>query len=421
MNVADGIAALGRPVQPAARRPAGRAGRDRRRDPRQARPAADRRGKEARDQALHRRRRGVPAVPAGPLSLEQGHDRRLQEGDRVLPAGDREGPEVRARLRGAGRLVPVARLVLGRGDHRGEGGRACKALQLDPNLAEAHVALGHIKLLARLGLAGRRDASSSRASRSTARRRSRTTSTRCTSPRCGRVADAIAEVKRAQELDPLSPIVNTDLGWYLLYAGQAAEAVAQFRKTIEFDANSVSAHRGLGVALSRDGRYDEAIDELKRALDAVGEQPGHAGPPGRRLRARRAQGRRRGRADASCTTLAAPPVRALIVGRDRATPRSGDKARALDWLQKGVRRARFLDRAARRRAVVRDAAQASRRFEQLVGEAETARRATAIGAPTADLISRLPGRQPVDLQDLHALRSTFEASTNVIAPGVRVT
>ena len=59
----------------------------------------------------------------------------------------------------------------------------------------------------------------------------------------GRTSEAIIEARRALDLDPLSPIVNADLGWHLLFAGQRAEAIEQFRKTLEFDVNSVSAHQ----------------------------------------------------------------------------------------------------------------------------------------------------------------------------------
>ena len=69
----------------------------------------------------------------------------------------------------------------------------------------------------------------------------------------GRVPDAIAEVKRAQELDALSPIVNADLGWYLLYAGQRTTRSRSSARRSTSTRNSVSAHRGLGIALSEDG------------------------------------------------------------------------------------------------------------------------------------------------------------------------
>ena len=106
---------VGQPVQSRRVGHPRRPGRHRRRDPRQAPSAPERRGEEARDPALYRRCRRVSVVSAGPLSLEQRDDRGLQAVDRLLPAGDREGSEVRARLRGPGGFLSPARLVLGRG------------------------------------------------------------------------------------------------------------------------------------------------------------------------------------------------------------------------------------------------------------------------------------------------------------------
>ncbi len=168
-----------------------------------------------------------------------------------------------------------------------------QALELDPTLAEAHVALGQIKLWLDWDWpAARREFKQGIAlNPASALAHNQYAMYLAT---VGRVSDAIAEVRRALELDPLSPIVNSDLGWYLLFAGQHAEAIAQFRKTLEFDSNSVSAHRGSGIALSEAGQHDEAITELKRALAAVGEQPGRA----RRTSARRTRApeRKSGRA-----------------------------------------------------------------------------------------------------------------------------
>ena len=96
----------------------------------------------------------------------------------------------------------------------------------------------------------------------------------------GRTADAIAEATRARELDPLSPIVNTDLAWCLLYGGRLDEAIAQFRTAIGVDANSASAHWGLGAALTVKRDYAGAIAELKQALTLSEGSPvlmGHLG------------------------------------------------------------------------------------------------------------------------------------------------
>src|SRR5947199_1907178 len=81
----------------------------------------------------------------------------------------------------------------------------------------------------------------------------------------GQLDAAIVELKRAQSLDSLSPIINTDLGWCLLYAGRGSEAISQFRTTLELDPNYVSARWGLGSAYTQQRQYTEAITQLQQA------------------------------------------------------------------------------------------------------------------------------------------------------------
>ncbi len=78
---------------------------------------------------------------------------------------------------------------------------------------------------------------------------------------------AIAEEKRAVELDPLSLINNTDLGWGHLYARHYDEAIAQFRKTIEMDSHFYLAHYYLGEGLQLKGQLAGAIAEYRTAAE----------------------------------------------------------------------------------------------------------------------------------------------------------
>src|SRR4030095_3434083 len=65
----------------------------------------------------------------------------------------------------------------------------------------------------------------------------------------GRSDDAVAEGKRAVELDPLSLVINTDLGSDYYYARRYDEAIAQVRKTLEMDPGFYLAHLVLGQML----------------------------------------------------------------------------------------------------------------------------------------------------------------------------
>ena len=57
----------------------------------------------------------------------------------------------------------------------------------------------------------------------------------------GRFDEAIAEGKRAVELDPLSPIINADLGITLYLARRYDDAIEQLRKTLVIDPTSFYA------------------------------------------------------------------------------------------------------------------------------------------------------------------------------------
>jgi TolB-like protein/DNA-binding winged helix-turn-helix (wHTH) protein/Tfp pilus assembly protein PilF len=81
----------------------------------------------------------------------------------------------------------------------------------------------------------------------------------------GRETEALSEIKLAQALDPLSPVINTTLGEQLFYARRYDEAIAQLRKTLEISPNFGSAHFILGLALEQKGTMDAAIAELLKA------------------------------------------------------------------------------------------------------------------------------------------------------------
>jgi serine/threonine-protein kinase len=81
----------------------------------------------------------------------------------------------------------------------------------------------------------------------------------------GRSDEALAAMRRAHALDPLSLTVNMSLGACLFYAHRYEDAVEQQRRTLELDPQFAPAHRMLGGALEQLGRLDEAIAEYKTA------------------------------------------------------------------------------------------------------------------------------------------------------------
>ena len=149
---------------------------------------------------------------------------------------------------------------------------AQKALELDDTLADAHTSLGQILLFYDLDLAG----STKEFERAIALNPNYATAHHWygSGPplEVGEFDRAIAELRRAQQLDPLSLIINADLGVAFTTARRYDEAIAQLRKTIEMDPRFYYAHWNLGVALELKGELREALAEYKKAAE-LGDDP----------------------------------------------------------------------------------------------------------------------------------------------------
>ena len=141
---------------------------------------------------------------------------------------------------------------------------ALKALHLDSNLAEGHLALGKVYFW-KIDLAA------------SLREYQRATELKPNDAGAhhwlgndalaalGRFEEAIAEVKHAVELDPLSPVINTDLGTTFYYAHRYDESARQLRKTLEIDPTFFYAYFNLGIALQAKGDLSGAISEYEKA------------------------------------------------------------------------------------------------------------------------------------------------------------
>jgi serine/threonine protein kinase/Tfp pilus assembly protein PilF len=89
----------------------------------------------------------------------------------------------------------------------------------------------------------------------------------------GRFAEAAAQFEKACELDPLSLIISTSLGWTLYFSRKYDQAVESLRKTLEIDAHFVFAHAMLGQSYLHLERFPEAIAELQTASELAGASP----------------------------------------------------------------------------------------------------------------------------------------------------
>ncbi len=89
----------------------------------------------------------------------------------------------------------------------------------------------------------------------------------------GRFDEAIVEMRKAENLDPLSLIINADLAELLGLAHSYDEAIRQSLKTIEMDPNFALAHNQLAQAYLQKHMYAEAVAELQKAVKLSGDSP----------------------------------------------------------------------------------------------------------------------------------------------------
>jgi Flp pilus assembly protein TadD len=96
----------------------------------------------------------------------------------------------------------------------------------------------------------------------------------------GRLDEALAMGKRAEEMDPLSPVIGATVGTTLYFARQYDQAIAQLRRVLDTDANFARAHLDLGWAYEQKGMFEEAIAEFQKGSSLSGGDPRTAGALG---------------------------------------------------------------------------------------------------------------------------------------------
>ena len=89
----------------------------------------------------------------------------------------------------------------------------------------------------------------------------------------GRPKEALVEMRKAENLDPLSLIINSDLAEFLLLTHSYDESVNQSRKIIEMDPTFATGHKQLGDAYLLEQMDKEAVAELQKAVRLSGGSP----------------------------------------------------------------------------------------------------------------------------------------------------
>jgi len=206
---------------------------------------------------------------------------------------------------------------------------AQKGLALDPNLAEAHLAMG-TALFSMLGP----HASEKELDRAVELNPNLALAYDqygWTFAEMGRLDDAIAAEKKALELDPLSTFLNTDLAFFLYWARRYGDAITQIRKTLELDANNGFAHSVLGWCLIWKGSKAEARAEFQTAT-MLDDLPWYKGSLGYAC----AVSGDRAKAEQVLRELEELAKQRYVSPANRATVYLGlgENEKALDWLEK---------------------------------------------------------------------------------------
>jgi serine/threonine protein kinase/tetratricopeptide (TPR) repeat protein len=206
---------------------------------------------------------------------------------------------------------------------------ATKALEIDDNLAEPHADLAWVKMAFDLDWAG--------AEREFQR-------TLELNPNLangyhwyglylvymGRFDEGLTEIKRARELDPLAPQINTNLAGAYYNSRQYDQALQEIRNTLEIFPNYAQARYNLGFIYIQKGLYEEAISQFQQAIALEGSRhPRYLAALGHAYGAAGRKG-------------AAQTILKELLGQEGVDPCQivsvylglGQKEKALDWLGK---------------------------------------------------------------------------------------
>ena len=149
---------------------------------------------------------------------------------------------------------------------------ALTALQLDPNLGEAHAALAAVLWL----YDWQWQEAQKEFKRSLELNPTYPTANHWHAEyvmTMGRQIEAIALMKKSQTLDPLSIIINVAIGWANYMARRYDDALEQFLQTVELDPNYPVTHWFLGLLYRATGPYDLAITEGEKGVNFSGGSP----------------------------------------------------------------------------------------------------------------------------------------------------
>lgn len=150
---------------------------------------------------------------------------------------------------------------------------ALKALELNPNLAQAHASLAHITLVYDWNL----EAAHQEFQKAVELNPSYAIAHQWYGlywNAVGNTERAVAQIRQSQELDPLSPAAHTALSEAYYFGRDYAKAVDEAKASLELNPNFVLGYLNLGRALEQSGQLQEAIIAFERGRELSHKGPG---------------------------------------------------------------------------------------------------------------------------------------------------
>ena len=148
-----------------------------------------------------------------------------------------------------------------------------------------------------------------------------------------RPEEAMAQMERALQLDPLNEVVQLHHAWMLQSAGRDDEAIVQVRKLLRTSPQHPMAHQMLSVLLLCKAMYEESLAEMKASYSSIGDREVEEA-----LTQGYAQSGYRGAMKRAADLLAARAHKTYVNSIDVAClyALAGENAQALEWLEKSL-------------------------------------------------------------------------------------
>lgn len=231
-----------------------------------------------------------------------------------------------------------------RGERTGEAyekaeAAALKALELDDDLPEAHTSLAYVRMYHSWDW----QAAENGYRRAIALNQNYATAHQWYSEyltAMGRFDEALAEIRRAKEIDPLSSVINAGEVWVLYYARRYDEAIQHGRSLVEMNPQFAEVHEYLKRCYDQKGMYREAVAARQTRRRLAGLDSAETEPVRRAASATSADVYWRGRLEQEIADARNEPPSNFDMAEIYA--QLGETDKAFEWLERAAQERIYL-------------------------------------------------------------------------------